>query len=75
MAREELEESETRRKEPTAESGERSADADNQSTTGKRKAEGPEDEGRAPDQLGGGSSSGGAPEAAASSSGPKGPKV
>ena len=60
------------------ESGARSAEATtpiDQSATGKRKAEGPEDEGRARDQQGGSSSSGGAPEAATSSSGPKGPKV
>ena len=64
-----LEESETRRKEQNIDSGhsQSTASAD-QSTTGKREAEGLEDEGRAPDQYGGASSSGGVPEASNSES-------
>ena len=53
-----LEASETRRKEPGKESGEGSAEASEHPPVGKRKAEDQEDEGRAPDQLGGSSSSG-----------------
>ena len=72
---EKLEASETRRKDPEKELGEGSAEASEHPPAGKREAEGQEDEGRAPDQLGGSSSSSSSRPAAMASSSTQVPKV